>query len=45
MISQLELSGINTATVSWEAAGNYFGSMIVTFQNNKLVSRSQFGLR
>jgi hypothetical protein len=45
MISQLELSGINTATVKWEAAGNYFGSLIVTFQNNQLVSRSQFGLR
>ena len=45
MISQLELSGINSATVKWNAANAYFGSLIVTFQDNRLVSRSQFGLR
>ena len=45
LISQLELSGIDTATVKWDAANAYFGSLIVTFQNNRLVSRSQFGLR
>jgi integrase len=28
VISQLQLSGINTATVRWEAAGSYFGSLI-----------------
>ncbi|MGN6489947.1 MAG: hypothetical protein ACTHLT_19280 [Devosia sp.] len=45
MISQLELSGTNTAMVKWNAANSYFGSLIVTFQNKRLVSRSQFGLR
>lgn len=45
MVSQLELSGTNTAMVRWDAANTYFGSLTVTFQNNRLVSRSQFALR
>jgi hypothetical protein len=45
LISQLELSGTNTAMVRWDSANTYFGSLTVTFQNNRLVSRSQFALR
>jgi len=43
--SQVEMAGINTSLVSWQATDRFIGSMNATFQNGKLVARAQFGLK
>jgi hypothetical protein len=44
-MSRTDLAGISTVMYSWEGAGGIGANMTVMFQNNKLVSKSQFGLR
>lgn len=45
MVSQVDLGGSNTVMVRWEATNSFLGSATVTFQEARLVARSQFGLR
>ena len=43
--SQVEMAGINTALVSWQATDRFIGSMNATFQNGRLMAKAQFGLK
>ncbi|ODT13538.1 MAG: hypothetical protein ABS35_37615 [Kaistia sp. SCN 65-12] len=45
VLSQVSLGGTNSVAVGWDAQTAMFGNMNVTFQNGKLVSRAQFGLK
>lgn len=42
-ISRVDLSGYRTVMFQWQGDG--LGNMTATFQNEKLVSKAQFGLR
>jgi len=45
IVSQVDFGGSNTVMVRWDATNSFLGSATVTFQQAKLVARSQFGLR
>lgn len=45
LVSQMEIMGSNHGTVSWDSQHSRFGSLIATFRDGRLVSRTQFNLK
>jgi hypothetical protein len=44
VISQVELAGVNTVMVGWDGVGSFGANMHVMFQDNRMITRAQFGL-
>lgn len=44
VISQVQLAGTNTVMVGWDGIGSFGANMQVMFQDNRMVTRAQFGL-
>ena len=44
-ISRVDMAGYSTVMYTWSGAGSFVANMNAMFQNDRLVSKAQFGLR